>query len=98
MKIVFRPDPETRHDLHMTPDGRFVEPPATPWAAKIFRWAVVVAVLAAALALAAVVLWFALILVPIAVSAALIAWAAFRWRMWRAGSRPPSHPPYRPPY
>jgi hypothetical protein len=35
------------------------------------------------LALAALVLWFALMLIPVAIAAALVAYGAFRWRMWR---------------
>jgi hypothetical protein len=42
-------------------------------------------VVAAALALAALALWFALILIPIVLVAGLIAWLAFRYQIWRAG-------------
>jgi hypothetical protein len=40
--------------------------------------------LAAALAVAALALWFALILIPVAIVAGLIAWLSFRYRLWRA--------------
>ena len=69
--------------LDMTPDGQFRTPPQAPWAARILRYAIVVAVLAGALAAAALVLWFALILIPVAIGAALVAYAAFRWRLWK---------------
>ena len=38
---------------------------------------------AAALALAAFALWFALILIPVVIVAGLIAWLAFRYQLWR---------------
>jgi hypothetical protein len=83
MKIIVR-HPQGRPEFDMTPDGRFVEPPASPLAAQLFRYALIVATLAGALAIAALALWFALILIPVALGAGLIAYGAFRWRMWRA--------------
>jgi hypothetical protein len=35
---------------------------------------------------AALALWFALILIPVVVAAGLIAWLAFRYQVWRAGT------------
>ena len=74
--------------IDMTVDGRFEHQSSTPqrsapWASRILRYAIVAAVLAGSLALAAVVLWAALILIPVAIAAALVAYAAFRWRAWR---------------
>lgn len=83
MSIIPRPDPGA--DFDMAPDGRFLDPPQMPLAARIFRTAVIVAVLAAGLAMAALALWFALILIPVAIGAALLAYGAFRWRLWRSG-------------
>lgn len=74
----------SRPVIDMTPDGQFRAPPPTPWATRILRYAIVVGVLAAGLAMAAFALWFALMLVPIAIGAALVAYAAFRWRLWKA--------------
>ncbi len=70
----------------MTPDGQFITPPPTPLATKLFRYAVIAAVVAGAGAIAALALWIAFMLIPIAFAAAVIAWAAFRWRLWRRGS------------
>ncbi len=70
--------------IDMTADGRFRGPPPTPWALQILRYAIVVGVLAAGLAMAAFALWFALMLIPIVIGAALVAYAAFRWRLWKA--------------
>ncbi len=72
--------------LDLLPDGSY-RPRRPPVAARIFAWAIVVAVLAAALAVAALALWFALILIPVVVVAGLIAWLAFRYQVWRAGAR-----------
>lgn len=69
--------------LDMTPEGEFRTPPPTPWATKLLRYAIVVAVLAGLFAVAALVLWAALIMIPIAIGAALVAYGAFRWRMWQ---------------
>ena len=55
-------------------------------ATRIFAWAIVIAVAAAGLAIAALALWFALILIPVVVVAGLIAWLAFRYQVWRAGT------------
>jgi hypothetical protein len=71
-------------ELDMLPDGSF-RPRQPPIAARIFRWAVVIALLAAALVVAALALWFALLLIPVAIGAGLIAWLAFRYQLWRAG-------------
>lgn len=51
---------------------------------RILMWAVVVAVLAGALSVAALALWAALIILPVAVGAAVVAWAMFRYRVWKA--------------
>jgi hypothetical protein len=70
--------------IDMTPDGRFARPPGSPFAEQVLRIAVLVALITGALALAALVLWAALVLIPVALGAALVAYAAFRWRVWRA--------------
>ena len=71
-------------DLDLLPDGSF-RPRQAPLAARVFRWALVVASLAVMLALAAFALWFALVLIPVAIVAGLIAWLAFRYQLWRTG-------------
>ena len=70
-------------EIDMLPDGSF-RPTQPPIAARLFRWAVVIAALAGALALAFVALWLALLLIPVAIGAGLIAWLAFRYQVWRA--------------
>jgi fatty acid desaturase len=71
-------------ELDLLPDGSY-RPRRPPMASRIFAWAIVIAAVAAALAVAAVALWFALILIPVVVVAGLIAWLAFRYQLWRAG-------------
>jgi fatty acid desaturase len=71
-------------ELELLPDGSY-RPRRPPVAARIFAWAVVIAVVAAALAVAAFALWFALILIPVVALAGLIAWLAFRYQVWSAG-------------
>ncbi len=81
-KLRMSAGPET---IDMTPEGDIV-PPARPglsWPMRIGIGAVVVAVLAGLAASAAILLWLASVLIPIAVVAALIAYAALRFQLWR---------------
>jgi len=73
-------------EIELLPDGSY-RSRRPPVAARIFAWAVVIAVAAGALAVAAFALWFALILIPVVVAAALIAWLAFRYQLWRSRQR-----------
>jgi hypothetical protein len=72
-------------ELEMRADGSFRMPPRPPILTRIFIWAAVVAVIAGGLAVAAFALWIALFLVPVALVAAVIAWLAFRFQLWRGG-------------
>ncbi len=73
-------------EIELLPDGSY-RTRRPPIAARIFAWAVVVAAVAGALAVAAFALWFALILIPVVVVAGLIAWLVFRYQLWRARQR-----------
>ncbi len=86
--------------LDMTPDGQFVELPPETASEKLFRYGVAVAVLAGMAAMAALALWLALALIPVAIVGGLIAYGAFRWRMWRLGRSAGGevHTPFRRPY
>jgi hypothetical protein len=75
-------------EIELLPDGSF-RPRRPPIATRLFAWAVVVCVIAAALAIASFALWFALILIPVVVVAGAIAWLAFRFQLWRTGGRWP---------
>lgn len=70
-------------EIDMRPDGSFVDPPRLPLSVKIFRIALVMAVLAVALTVAVLLIGFALFMIPVAIASALIAWGAFRYRLWR---------------
>ncbi|HVC60989.1 MAG TPA: hypothetical protein VND19_11600 [Acetobacteraceae bacterium] len=72
-------------ELEMRADGSFRLPSRPPLLTRIFIWAAVIAVIAGGLAVAAFALWLALILVPVALLAAVVAWLAFRFQLWRAG-------------
>lgn len=65
-------------------DGSFHTPQRPSFVTRIFVWGVGIAVIAGGLALAAFALWLALILVPVALIAGVIAWLAFRFQLWRA--------------
>jgi hypothetical protein len=74
----------------MTPDGEFVTPhvPGTHghglWAVRLGLGAAVVAAIAGAVAVAALVLWVASVMIPVALVAGVVAYAAFRFQVWRA--------------
>ena len=71
-------------ELDMTIDGEFVSPPVAPFASRVLMWAMVVAIITGAISLAAFALWLALMILPVAIAAAVVAWAMFRYRLWRA--------------
>jgi hypothetical protein len=73
-------------EIEMRPDGSFVDPRAEPLSVKIFRAAVVLAVLAIAFTAAVLLIGFALFMSPVAFGSVLVAWAAFRYRLWRMGA------------
>ena len=75
---------DTPPQLDMTLEGEFVAPPKPSVSARIMVWAIVIAIIAGGLVLAALALWLALIILPVALGAAIIAWAMFRFRVWRA--------------
>lgn len=78
-------------------DGRFRMPRRPTLPMRVAGVALVIAVLAGTLAIAALVLWLAVALIPIAIVAGLVAWAALRFQLWRS-RRSPGGPPdiYRP--
>ncbi|MCX7384200.1 MAG: hypothetical protein NT133_22895 [Alphaproteobacteria bacterium] len=82
MKLIIQRFPAD-DEIRMTADGRFIDPPPTPIATKIFRMALLVAVASAALGFAVLAIWFTLMLIPLALAAGAVAWAAWRWRMWK---------------
>jgi hypothetical protein len=76
-----------RPEIDMTPEGAFVDPPRPlrpPILSRVMLWAIIVAVLAGALSIAAFALWLALLILPVAVGAAVVAYAVFRFQAWRA--------------
>ena len=70
-------------ELDMTPDGRFREPRSTPLLTRLARTSLVIAIVSGVAAVLLLTLWLALALIPVAICAALIAWAAFRFQLWR---------------
>jgi hypothetical protein len=83
--LVMAFDP--RLQLDMTPDGRFRTPPRMPISTRIIAGAVVLAVLAGAVAFAAFALWIALMLIPVAIAAGLVAFVTIKFRLWQARRR-----------
>ena len=68
-------------------DGSFPPPRGATLPMRIAGAALTVAILAGALALAAlivwIVMWAVMILVPLALLAGGVAWAAYRFQMWK---------------
>lgn len=86
MRIIIR---QLRDDstIDMNPDGSFASPPPTPWADRILRWAVLATALGVIAAVALLALWAAMVVIPVALATAAVAYAAWRWRLWRQGIR-----------
>ncbi|MDR3537125.1 MAG: hypothetical protein P4L71_11555 [Acetobacteraceae bacterium] len=78
--------PRRPPEIDMLPDGSIRPPSRPPVATRVFIWAVIIAAAAGALSLAAFALWVALIILPVALGAAVIAYVAFRFQLWRARS------------
>ncbi len=66
-------------------DGEFVAPRRPAWPFRLGVAAVLAAVVLGGVALAALALWVAMLLIPLAIVAGLIGWAALRFQVWRAG-------------
>lgn len=73
--------------IDMTPEGEFRDPPPASRMDRLLARAggvaALVATLAVGLTVAALALAALTVLIPIAIGGALVAWAAFRWRMYR---------------
>lgn len=71
--------------IDVTVDGRVLGPEPTPLSTKLLRGAIITAVLVGAAGVAFLALWVALLLIPIALAAAGVAWLAWQWRLWQEG-------------
>jgi hypothetical protein len=74
--------------IDMTLEGEFVSPPSharPPIGARIMLWAIVAMVLAVTLLIVVVTFWFVVMILPLVLAAALIAYLAFRYQLWRTG-------------
>jgi len=74
--------------IDMTLEGGFVSPPplsSPPLGARIMVWAVVAMVLAMTVLIVAVAFWFVVMILPLVLGAALVAYLALRYQLWRAG-------------
>ena len=71
--------------IEMSVDGRFIDPRRLNWPMRIAGVALTVAVVAGALGVAALALWIATMLIPLAVLAGCVAWVAYRFQSWRRG-------------
>ncbi len=74
-----------RLQIDMSPDGSFREPVKPPLSARILFWAILVATIAGSIVVAALALWVALALIPLVLGAAIVAYLAFRFQLWRYG-------------
>jgi hypothetical protein len=75
--------------LDMTPQGEFRAPGfRLSWPMRIGLVALGISVVAGLVASAALLIYLVLILIPVAIVAAVIAYIALRLQLWRTGSRP----------
>jgi hypothetical protein len=73
--------------IDMTLEGDFVRPPMShrpPVRSQIIVWAIVAMVLAVTVLIVALTFWFVVMILPLVLAAALIAYLALRYQMWRA--------------
>ena len=76
--------------IDMTLEGDFVAAPPPsrpPIGARIMVWAIVAMVLAVTALIVALTFWFVLMILPVILGAALVAYLVFRYQVWRYGSR-----------
>lgn len=74
----------------MTAEGEFIDvrrPGISPLSVKIIAFAVLIAAVAGGLAIAALALWLAMTLIPIAIAGGLIAYGVFKVQLWAARRR-----------
>ena len=74
--------------LEMTVDGDFIGPSSgvkPPLGARVLIWVMSIAAIAVSCAVAVFALWLLAFLLPVAAVAALVAYAVFRYQMWRGG-------------
>ena len=69
--------------IEMTLEGEFVSPPRPPIGARIMIWAIVAMVLSVAVLIVALTFWFVVMILPLVLAAALVAYLAFRYQVWR---------------
>jgi len=76
--------------IELTLEGEFVSPPPPPkppFGARVMLWAIVTMVLAITVLIVAVTFWFVVMILPLILGAALVAYLAFRYQLWRGGGR-----------
>ncbi len=78
--------------LDMTPEGEFRGPARPSLSSRIAVGAIIVAVAAGLAATAALAFWVGVMLLPVALIAAGVAYLAVRFQLWRGGRSggPPS--------
>ena len=79
---------DDRRIIDMTLEGDFVSPPPPPRppiGTRIMLWAIVTMVLAVTVLIVALTFWFVVMILPLVLAAAVIAYLAFRFQFWRGG-------------
>lgn len=80
---------EENRIIEMTLRGEFVSPKPPPrrlpLPTRIFAWAALAAVIGGAFLVAALALWFMMMILPFVLGAAAVAYIAYRYQVWRSG-------------
>ena len=80
MRFIYRYT-DDRRTLDMTPDGQFRSRPGPrglPFMERIFVGAVIVAAVAGGFAISVLAFWLAILLLPVAIVAGLVAWGMLK--------------------
>jgi hypothetical protein len=75
--------------IEMTLDGEFVSPPPPPRppvGTRIMLWVVGGTVVATAFMIVALAFWLVVMILPLVIGAAAVAYLAHRYQVWRAGN------------
>jgi hypothetical protein len=69
--------------IDMTLTGEFATPATPPIGARLMLWAIVGTLLAFALLMVVVALWFLAMILPLIAGLVVVAYLAHRYRLWR---------------
>ena len=74
--------------IEMNLNGEFISSPTRPRppvSARLMAWAIIASVISLAVLIVAVTFWFVVMILPLVLGAAAVAYIAYRYQKWRLG-------------